>query len=524
MNTSNLAALLAERTDASPDAVALRAVERGREQVITYAELTDRAARGAGWLQALGLRAGDHVLVFQPVSVDLYVLLLAIFQTGAAAMFVDPSAGRSHLARCCELVVPSMFVGPWKAQLLRWVSPALRRVARRVVTGGRPWPGAARWEESEQHAPEAGIAMVGADTPALVTFTSGSTGQPKAAVRTHGFLRAQHRVLAETLAHRPGEVDLATLPIFVLANLASGVTSVLPDTDLRRPGRIAVAPVARQLARARPTRTAASPALLERLLDAGEPLDGFRRIDTGGAPVFPALLARLRAAAPAAEIAAVYGSTEAEPMAHLSDRDIDADDLAAMRAGAGLLAGAPVAAVRLRVIADRWGTPLGSLNAAEFGRAVCSRHTAGEIVVAGPHVLQGYLHGAGDAETKFRVDGETWHRTGDAGCLDPRGRLWLLGRCAARVSDAHGVQYPLAVECAARLWLPSIRQCAFVAWRGRRCLLLESVVPLTGEETGRLRAALGWACVEEVRPVRRIPLDRRHEAKVDYVRLSAMLR
>ena len=56
-------------------------------------------------------------------------------------------------------------------------------------------------------------------------------------MRTHGFLLGQHQVLADDLGLHP-QLDLATLPIFVLANLASGVTSVIPDVDLRRPGAI----------------------------------------------------------------------------------------------------------------------------------------------------------------------------------------------------------------------------------------------------------------------------------------------
>ena len=155
---------------------------------------------------------------------------------------------------------------------------------------------------------------------------------------------------------------------------------------------------------------------------------------------------------------------------------------------------------------------------------VCGPNAPGEIVVTGPHVLKGYLHGEGDAETKFRVEDETWHRTGDAGYLDVRGRLWLLGRCSAKVSDAYGVQYPLAVECAAQLSLPSIRQCAFVGWKGRRVLLVETAARLSKAETVRLRTSLAWAQIDEVRSVRRIPVDRRHQAKVDYVRLTKLLR
>ena len=211
-------------------------------------------------------------------------------------------------------------------------------------------------------------------------------------------------------------------------------------------------------------------------------------------------------------------------MAHLSDRDITAEDLVAMRAGAGLLAGAPVAAVRLRVIADHWGTPLGGLREEEFTSMVRAPGEVGEIVVTGPHVLKGYLHGAGDSENKFRVGDEIWHRTGDAGYLDTPGRLWLLGRCAAKVSDAHGVQYPLPVECAARLWLPAIQQCAFIAWKAKRCLLIQSATPPTGGELESLRTSLAWTRLNDVRLVPHIPVDRRHQAKVDYVRLSKQMR
>src|SRR5262249_2641198 len=105
------------------------------------------------------------------------------------------------------------------------------------------------------------------DAPALLTFTSGSTGRPKAALRTHGFLLAQYGSLEKSLQLRPGTRDLTTLPIFVLANLGSGVTSVLPDADLRSPGKIAAGPVLRQMDRQRIQTTAASPAFVERLLD-----------------------------------------------------------------------------------------------------------------------------------------------------------------------------------------------------------------------------------------------------------------
>jgi len=366
-----------------------------------------------------------------------------------------------------------------------------------------------------------------ADTPAIITFTSGSTGEPKAAVRTHGFLLAQHQALAESLALVPGEVDLTTLPVFLLANLASGVTSVIPDADLRAPGAVDPAPLLEQIRLTRPTRVVASPALLDRLAAyarrRSQPLNSFRRIYTGGAPVFPRLLDEIAAIAPAAAVVAVYGSTEAEPIAQIDRHAIDAADRDAMQQGAGLLAGRPAPSVLLRILPDRWGTPLGPWQQAHIERESLAAMATGEIVVSGEHVLTGYLDGRGDEETKIRVDDRVWHRTGDAGYLDDRGRLWLLGRCAARVSDGKGILYPFAVECAASA-IPDVRRSAFVEHGGRRVLVIEAGTDAAADLRETLRARLSWARLDDVLLVRRIPVDSRHNAKIDYPALRRLLR
>jgi acyl-CoA synthetase (AMP-forming)/AMP-acid ligase II len=382
------------------------------------------------------------------------------------------------------------------------------------------------------------VAPVNEQTPALVTFTSGSTGEPKAAVRTHGFLLAQHAVLEDSLSLAAGEVDLTTLPIFVLANLASGVTSVIPDADLRYPGRIEPGPVFDQLHqlerrhRLAASRIAASPALLARLAahtrETPAPLTAFTRIFTGGAPVFPSLLASLHAAAPNAEVTAVYGSTEAEPIAHVTWQEITEADRHAMRAGAGLLTGHPVASIDLRILPDRWGHPIAPLTSSQLDALALPPGEAGEIVVSGPHVLTGYLNGQGDEETKFDVDGRRWHRTGDAGYLDADGGLWLLGRCSARIDDARGRVYPFAVECALD-GIDGVKRTAFLAHGGRRLLVaeLEPSMPTrpgpSFETHETLRATAAWAHPDDVRIVGRLPVDARHNAKIDYPALRKLL-
>ena len=190
-----------------------------------------------------------------------------------------------------------------------------------------------------------------------------------------------------------------------------------------------------------------------------------------------------------------------------------------MRAGAGLLAGMPVASISLKILPDRWGAPIDVGNDENELRSVPPGEI-GEIIVSGEHVLQGYLDGVGDDETKIRAGGRTWHRTGDAGYLDDRGRLWLLGRCSAKATDTRGVLYPFAVECAAGEH-PLVHRAAFVAHKGERLLAIELRRP--EDIASGLQQRLAWAQLDRIVTLDRIPLDRRHNAKVDYPALLAAL-
>jgi len=521
----NIAEVLCRHAKLRPTAPAIIDVRRGKTRTLSFGELEAESKRVAALLGGAGVHAGDGVLIFHPMAAELYIALIGAFRLGAVAMFLDPSAGREHIERCCKLWPPRALVASAKAHLLRFRSAALRRIPLKFSIG-MGVPGAVSFDRADPVTAEAQIAVTAPDSPALVTFTSGSTGVPKAAVRTHGFLLEQHRVLAESLRLASGELDLTTLPIFVLANLGSGVCSLIPDTDLRNPGKIHAGPVTQQIRRHQPSRTAASPAFFERLASFCREnelqLPELRNVFVGGAPVFPNLLRKLRDMAPKAKITAVYGSTEAEPIAETAYADVEASDFEDMMRGRGLLAGEPVAQIQLAVIRDSWGTPIGPFTAAQFQSALMPEGRAGEIVVSGAHVLPGYLNAQGDSETKFDVDGVRWHRTGDAGYLDSRGRLWLLGRCDARIEDARGVLFPFTVECAVQQ-IPEIRRAAVVAHQGRRLLAVELDHGFDSEVLAKLQSEIPWAKIDAVRVLARIPVDKRHNAKVNYPELRSLL-
>ena len=467
----NILDAFAERVAEHPDRIAI--VDK-RGVATSFAKLDARAAAlAAGWARQ-GLRPGDRVLIALRVDADLYAALAALWRIAAVAVFPEPALGLAGLQHAVAATGPRAFLANGAYRLLPWVMPEIRRLPLQLAI--RPGEGA--------H-PAADIVP---ETPALISFTSGSTGAPKAIVRSHAFLRAQDAAVSPLLASTADEVDLVAFPVFVVANLGRGVTSVLPNWRLSRPVAVAADAIAAHCSRAGVTRLLLSPALAEGM--AGCLPERVHTLFVGGGPVFPDLIDRLRARSPALRVVAVYGSTEAEPIAHFDWDEADDADRAAMRSGAGLLAGHLARGARVRIVEN-------------------------EIEVAGEHVVQGYLDAAEDAATKRRdVDGVIWHRTGDAGRFDRQGRLWLLGRLAGRA----GGLWPFQVEAAARLW-PGVRRAALVEIGGRPLLAVEGDPAHLADWHARF-VALGGS---DVRRVRRIPLDGRHGSKIDLLRLRVLL-
>src|SRR5262245_1755010 len=94
---ANIAARLAERAERHPDRLAIAEARGGSKRRATFGELAERVAALAAGLEDRGVSAGDRVLLFVPMSIDLYVALLAVLHLGAVAVFVDAWAGRRRL-------------------------------------------------------------------------------------------------------------------------------------------------------------------------------------------------------------------------------------------------------------------------------------------------------------------------------------------------------------------------------------------------------------------------------------------
>jgi acyl-CoA synthetase (AMP-forming)/AMP-acid ligase II len=505
------------------------------EGAISFGELWRRIGRAAAGLRGLGLAPAERAVVMIPMSIDLYVAMLAILKLGAVAVFVDPWIGRRQIASFAAFAEPRCWLGVPRSQLLRLLDPRLRAIRLTVTTGRGLGALTARHSLAELEAAEDSGGpphLVAPDDPALITFTSGSSGEPKGANRTHRFLLAQHAALAAEFPAREGDVDMPMFPVFALNNLAGGVTSVIPEMDFRRVDRVDAARLVRSMRRHGVTTCTASPPFLDRL--AAEAVrrpgsrPGLRRILTGGAPVSDAQLGAWRRTFPGTEILVVYGSTEAEPVAHLSAEErLPAVNPDRPRTP-GFCAGVPGGRIASRIVRIHCG-PI-ALGPGGWADWELPAGDIGELVVSGDHVCRDYYRNPEAVRENKIVDGDrVWHRMGDTGSFDGEGRFWIAGRVHSTIRRGGELVHPQLVEQAAKGEDPRVRRAAAVGLPdpGLGEKLVVVVEPAAegfrDDVAGRLAAA-GIPADEIVLTSRPLPVDPRHRSKVDYGRLRQRLR
>ena len=298
---NNIVEILFENAQKFPNKLAII----HKNEKITYSKLAKDVKEYANYFLSKGLKKGDNVLIFVPMTIELYKILSAIFYIGATAVFVDAWADKNRLTQALTIVPCKAFIGCPKAFILKLLSKKVREVKLNFVSNhiGKSH----KQMEIEPATPE---------TTALITFTTGSTGLPKAAKRTHEFLLEQHYILKKHLNPDINDVDLASLPIFVLHNLACGTTSVIPDFNPQKPADINPKKILKDIEQNKINTSVGSPRFYEKLAEYSE-VRGLERIFTGGAPVFPKSAKLLQEKFTGCNVEIVYGSTEAEPIASI---------------------------------------------------------------------------------------------------------------------------------------------------------------------------------------------------------------
>lgn len=513
-----------------------------KHQTMTVTQLYHLVDHAAAGLRKIGIQEGDRVIVFIPMSVPMYVAMFAVQKIGAIPVFLDSWARRDQLGVSAEIVSPRAMISVEKAfQYLAEVKQ-IREIPIRIVAGPATDTYTDTLERLMQTPESSAVVPVEREQTALITFTTGSSGKPKGANRTHRFLFAQHNALNPGLPYQASDVDLPVFPIFSLNNLAAGVSTVIPAFDIGVPGEHDISLLLAQFAACKVTCTTLSPSLFNRLATEAANrnlLLPLRRIVTGGAPVSRDNIVAMQKVAPKAEILVLFGSTEAEPMAHIEGHEMVQLESRAMQdpdwVDEGVNVGRLVDSLDYKLLKIE-KDPITIRDASDWQKLEVDPGMPGELIVAGEHVCQGYYNDdEAFARAKIRdLDGRVWHRTGDLGRVDDKGFLWIVGRVHNAVQRAGEYVFPVRAEMVLKK-LPFAAKVAFLgvadsqlgektvaAVAPRETTVTEQQKNDYVTEATRL-LNYNQIPVDQVVIVEDIPMDPRHQSKVEYAILRKKL-
>jgi acyl-CoA synthetase (AMP-forming)/AMP-acid ligase II len=502
-----------------------------RHEVRTFLRLDQESDAAAEFFGRQGIAESTRVLLAVRPGPDLIIGMFGLLKLGAIPVAIDPGMGWAAFLDCVRRSRPTALVGVLPATLLsRLPFSAFRTLRQRVTVGNSAW----RQALSATSPTPRPLAVVGSDSLAAILFTSGSTGAPKGVCYTHGMFDAQIELVRSTYGIRPGETDMAMLPLFALFNPALGTTTVTPFLDPSKPLAADPAPLVSALIAEKVTSSFGSPAIWGKVADhcetRGIKLPDLRRLLIAGAPVSGELLAKLRIIAPNCVTHTPYGATECLPVTTIAADELLGETRMLALGGNGTCLGRPVNGVEIRVIRETDG-PIATLADATS----CAVGEIGEIIATGPSVTRAY-DGLPEATRLAKIAdcGRVWHRMGDLGALDAEGRLFFFGRRVEKVRTAGGDLPTESIEPAFRQH-PQVFRCALIGLGFAPAQTPALVVePRAGNfpetEAARtrfiaeLRELAGVnpqaAQVKHVVFQRALPVDVRHNAKIHRLQLA----
>lgn len=383
------AEFLTRRVDATPDWTALLDTRTDREW--TVRELDGWVDRTANALrdEAAPATTQPRVGLLLSPRPEFVVALYAVWRLGWTAVPLNTKLTDEGLSAQLDRVDPALVVyEDGTAEQATLADAPAAHVETAVGEPGEPSEEAvspAVWEQSET---------------ALVLFTSGTTGDPKAVRLTLGNLAASATASAFRLGVQPDDRWLCCLPVYHMGGLAPAVRTVIYGTTLVLQREFDAAGTAQVLDEYEIAGVSLVPTQLHRLLERGMTAPApLRTVLLGGAPASKELLDRASTAG--VPVYPTYGLTETASQVATA-RPTEARDHPGT-------VGQPLLGTDVTILDDGEPVPAGE---------------RGEVVVDGPTVTPGYL----DADRTAEAFGEWGLHTGDVGYRDEGGRLWVLGR------------------------------------------------------------------------------------------------
>lgn len=399
---------------------------------ITFGALRDQALSAAGALEALGASTGDRVAFLLPNGPELIALHLANLLTGRVSVPLNPAYRAAEIAHVLDIAAPRVVV----------TTRPTGAIVSEALVGLAGSPKLLFVDQAFDVPPAAATPAAGGD-PAMLVFTSGTTGKPKGAVLTHENLLASMRALESAWRLGPNDRLLLTLPLFHVHGLAVGVHGMLLlGHSIRLEERFDVDRVLVLLADEREGITLfyGVPTLYRRILDRAA-AEGTRfastlRLFVSGSAPLPAADAQAFRKAFGHAILERYGMSET--LMNIA-QEIDGE----RRPG---WIGKPLPGVEVRFV--------------DAGGQDVVDGDEGEIWVRGRNVTPGYFRDRQATAAALTADG--WFKTGDLGRREAlSGQIRITGRAKEMiVSGGLKIQPREVEECL--LLHPAVAEAAVV--------------------------------------------------------------
>ncbi|GAB3256112.1 acyl-CoA synthetase [Nocardioides dilutus] len=437
MNGPGIGSWPARRARMNPATVALAT----DDEELTYAELATRVEATASHLCELGVSPGDRVAYLGPNSIDTFVCFFATARLGGVFVSLNTRLAAPEIGYMLHDSGTVLLVhGPECAELAQAADPSTQGVEhvltvaelREATASGRSGDGVAvSWPDR----------LVDLDDPALILYTSGTTGRPKGAVLTHGNITWN---TVNQLAHvdvLSSDVALCVAPLFHVTGLGQvSMPTLLKGGTVVVVRKFDAGDFLELIGRRRATSFSAVPTMLQIMCDhpgwAGADLSSLRYVLYGGSQVedrvAQAWLDR------GVVLQQGYGMTEAAPGVFMALPDGAASHPTSP--------GVPHFFTDVELEA-----PDGS-HLAGPGQ--------GELMVRGPHVFSGYWNRP--EETAQVLSTEGWYRSGDVVRVGDDGWAQIVDRVKDVIISGGENIYPAEVE-AAIAELADVRAAAVVA-------------------------------------------------------------
>ncbi|MCP3872023.1 MAG: AMP-binding protein [Desulfobacteraceae bacterium] len=531
----NVVTHLYKAAEQYPDRLAIVLQQQGESRSITFKQLWNKIDSFSAALIERSVRPGDRIVLMIPMSIELYIAMLGIIKAGGVAVFIDPWIGIKQIASFCSFASPKGFIGISKSHFLRLFRKELICLPLTVSTGSCLFGFPARWSFTSflKHLGNGSIFKAAPDDPALITFTSGSSGVPKGANRTHGFLLAQYKALKTEFPYEPDDIDMPMFPVFALNNIAGMRTSVIPDMNFKNLAEVQPDIIYKQMVENNVTTATASPLFFDKLsayLSAQNlKLPRLRRILTGGAPVQDDQLIKWRQCFGDTKVTIVYGSTEAEPVSHITLEKRMALSKQKKDSIKGYCTGTPASSIKAKVIKINKKPIIFQQNWKNY--EVANEMDIGELIVTGDHVCRDYYnnHDAVISNKIIDADDVTWHRMGDTGYFDQSGMFWLTGRIHSTIIRDQKNYHAQLIEQTVSENFPVIEKVAAIGMSDLQLGETITIVINPGKNhlepdlIKKQMTDLGYPIDSIIITTTKLPVDPRHNAKTDYGKLKRLI-